>query len=207
MFYNCSSLTRLDLSNFNAPNVTSMDYMFSGCTALKSLNLSHFNAPIVKNLSRLFENLKFLEDLNLNYFNAPNAMSMANMFDGCSSLTSLDLSNFNANNVSDISYMFNYCRQLKSIDLRGFTNVVYAEKVFFKCSSLETIYSGNWSPQTSGSMFSGCSKLVGGRGTKIGQNHYGYDANGKPLYYTCPSNGSAAHIDGGKDNPGLFTAK
>ena len=32
MFYGCSSLKKLNLSNFNTNNVTDMDYMFSECS-------------------------------------------------------------------------------------------------------------------------------------------------------------------------------
>ena len=35
MFYDCKSLTNLDLSNFNTQNVTNMGEMFSGCNSLK----------------------------------------------------------------------------------------------------------------------------------------------------------------------------
>jgi hypothetical protein len=56
-------------------------------------------------------------------------------------------------------------------------------------------------------MFTSCDNLVGGQGTKIGENIYGYDKYGYPLYYTCPLDSRAAHIDGGRSNPGLFTAK
>ena len=38
MFYNCSSLDSLNLSNFNTPNVTDMSYMFYNCSSLDSLN-------------------------------------------------------------------------------------------------------------------------------------------------------------------------
>ena len=46
-------------------------------------------------------------------------------------------------------------------------------------------------------------------------NIYGYDEFGNPLYYEVKTGNSwssvddsiYAHIDGGKDNPGLFTAK
>ena len=38
MFYNCSSLTSLNLSNFNTNNVNYMGGMFSGCSSLTSLN-------------------------------------------------------------------------------------------------------------------------------------------------------------------------
>ena len=34
MFYECNSLTNIDLSNFNTQNVTHMSYMFYGCNSL-----------------------------------------------------------------------------------------------------------------------------------------------------------------------------
>ena len=43
LFYNCSSLTNLDLSNFNTQNVTKIQCMFYGCSSLTNLNLSNFN--------------------------------------------------------------------------------------------------------------------------------------------------------------------
>ena len=36
MFFNCISLISLDLSNFNAQNVTDMSYMFFNCRSLIS---------------------------------------------------------------------------------------------------------------------------------------------------------------------------
>ena len=47
MFYNCSSLKELNLSNFNTKNVTNMSYMFGYCSSLKELNLSNFNTSKV----------------------------------------------------------------------------------------------------------------------------------------------------------------
>ena len=43
MFYDCSSLTSLNLSNFNTNNVTDMSGMFYECSSLASLNLFNFN--------------------------------------------------------------------------------------------------------------------------------------------------------------------
>ena len=94
MFYNCSSLTSLDVSSFNTSNVMFMHYMFNNCSALTSLDLSNFNTT----------NVKFM-----NY-----------MFNNCSSLTSLDLSSFNTAKVTDMSYMFNSCYALTSLDLSSF---------------------------------------------------------------------------------------
>ena len=40
MFYRCSALTSLDLSNFNTKNVTDMSYMFCSCSALTTIFVS-----------------------------------------------------------------------------------------------------------------------------------------------------------------------
>ena len=40
MFANCSSLKILDLSSFNTPLVTNMEYMFSGCSNLRTIYVS-----------------------------------------------------------------------------------------------------------------------------------------------------------------------
>lgn len=37
MFYDCSNLGKLDLTNFNSSNVTDMSFMFYGCINLMSL--------------------------------------------------------------------------------------------------------------------------------------------------------------------------
>ena len=39
MFSNCSSLTSLNLSNFNTNNVTYMDAMFYNCSSLTKNNI------------------------------------------------------------------------------------------------------------------------------------------------------------------------
>ena len=43
MFYNCQSLTSLDLSSFDTKNVTNMYCMFYNCQSLASLDLSSFD--------------------------------------------------------------------------------------------------------------------------------------------------------------------
>ena len=43
MFYNCKSLTNLNLDYFNTQNVNDMERMFNGCSSLININLSNFN--------------------------------------------------------------------------------------------------------------------------------------------------------------------
>ena len=47
MFYNCSSLSELNLTNFVSNYAKNMEYIFSGCSSLKELNLSSFNTENV----------------------------------------------------------------------------------------------------------------------------------------------------------------
>ena len=54
MFYGCSSLTNIDLSNFNTNNVTNMSGMFYKCSSLKEINLSNFNTNNVTDMYDTF---------------------------------------------------------------------------------------------------------------------------------------------------------
>ena len=55
MFYNCSSLTQLDLYNFNTNNVIDVSNMFYSCTSLISLNIASFNLLGVDSYSMMFD--------------------------------------------------------------------------------------------------------------------------------------------------------
>ena len=87
MFSQCHSLKNLNLSSFDASNITNMFDMISYCTSLKNLNLSSFNTSKVKN--------------------------MRGMFYKCTSLENLDLSSFNTNEVTNMYCMFAFCYSLK----------------------------------------------------------------------------------------------
>ena len=54
MFYNCSSLTSLDVTHFNTAKVTDMSSMFYNCSSLTSLDVTHFNTAKVTNMSFMF---------------------------------------------------------------------------------------------------------------------------------------------------------
>ena len=138
MFSNCSSLISLDLSNVNTNNVTDMNGMFSDCSSLISLDLSNFNTNNVTNMSNMFSSCSSLSSLDLSNFNTSNVDEMRGMFSRCSSLTSLDLSNFNTNNVIEMSYMFSECNSLTSLIINNFSNnkLLYLINMFSNCSSL-----------------------------------------------------------------------
>ena len=86
IFFRCSSLTNLDLSNFNTNNVVNMEGMLSECSSLTNLDLSNYNTNKVTNIGGMFSECSSLKNIDLSNFNAINVTDMICMFDGCSSL-------------------------------------------------------------------------------------------------------------------------
>ena len=168
MFYNCTSLTDLDVSNFNTGKVTDMSQMFDGCEALKKLDVSNFNTANVTDMHRMFFGCITLDCLDLSNFNTANVTEMYSMFEGCAALTGIELSSFNTKKVTDMIYMFYGCEALKSLDLSSFNtaNVTDMNSMFYGCKNLTTIYvkrfdvSGN---ANTGNMFADCTSLVGAK--------------------------------------------
>ena len=53
MFYQCTNLTSVDVSNWDTKNVAIMSYMFQNCNNLPSLDLSNFNTSKVTNMQSM----------------------------------------------------------------------------------------------------------------------------------------------------------
>ena len=165
MFYECRSLTNLDLSSFNTANVTNMGYMFGDCYSLTNLDLSSFNTANVEYMGFMFGNCYSLTSLDLSSFNTVNVTNMAAMFRGCSGLTSLDLSIFNTANVKFTYEMFYGCSSLTSLDLSSFNtaNVTGMGYMFYNCSGLTSLDLSSFNTENVTSMsymFCGCTALT-----------------------------------------------
>ena len=191
MFYK-SQATTLDLSNFDTSIVKNMSYMFIDSQAT-TLDVSNFNTSKVTNMSYMFWNSKSTM-LDVSNFNTSNVTNMSYMF-YYSQATTLDVSNFNTSNVTNMSYMF-YYSQATTLDVSNFntskvTNMSY---MFSSSTNLKTIYVSNKfntdKVTSSTYMFYGCTKLIGGAGTKYNSSYV---------------DKTYAHIDGGTSSPGYFT--
>mgnify|MGYP002677766924 CR=1 FL=1 len=118
MFFNCSSLTSLDVTHFNTENVTNMNRMFGYCSSLTSLDVTHFNTAKVTNMNSMFECCSSLTSLDVTYFNTANVTGMNNMFYSCSALTTIYASdNFVTDKVEYSYNMFYDCTSLKGTTL------------------------------------------------------------------------------------------
>jgi len=193
MFSN-SKATTLDVSNFNTSNVTNMSYMFSDSQAT-TLDVSNFDTSKVTTMGYMFYKSK-ATTLDVSNFDTSKVTTMDYMFMN-SAVTTLDVSNFNTSNVTNMSYMFSDSKAT-TLDVSNFntsnvTNMLY---MFYGSTNLKTIYGSSKFVTTavtsSTGMFSRCTNLVGGAGTK-------YDSTKTDKTY--------ARIDGGTSNPGYFTAK
>ena len=163
-----SKVTTLDVSNFDTSNVTNMNNMFAYSQAT-TLDVSNFDTSKVTNMSYMFSDSK-ATTLDVSNFDTSKVTNMGYMFSD-SKATTLDVSNFDTSNVTDMGYMFYNSTNLKTIYV---SNKFNTDKV---------TYSTN--------MFSGCTNLVGGAGTK-------YDSTKIDKTY--------ARIDGGTSSPGYFTS-
>jgi hypothetical protein len=145
MFYNCKSLTSLDLKTFDTHNVLSMSYMFFGCNNLTYLNVSNFDMHSVWTMLGMFSSCKGLTHIDVSKFNTENVKSMQAVFQRCENLSSLDLSGFNTLKVEDIACMFASCKSLTSLDLSNFDTqlVNQSTSLFSGCQKLEAIYLGD----------------------------------------------------------------
>ncbi len=139
MFYGCSALTTLDVSNFDTKNVTNMSNMFHWCLALTTLDVSNFDTKNVTNMRGMFYNCHALTTLNVSNFDTQNVTNMSNMFSVCSALTTLDVSNFDTKNVTDMSWMFSFNPALTTIyasDKFVTTACEEDENMFAECANL-----------------------------------------------------------------------
>ena len=196
-FSYCRNLTNIrNIENLSTFRLTDMSHMFQECNSLVNLDVSGFDTSSVTTMTQMFDGCGKLSSLNVSGWDTSNVTLMNVMFRGCSSLSSLDVSNWNISNVSYMNLMFDGCNSLTNLNLSNWdtANVRNMYRVFHGCSALQQIYASSLfvtdNISNSDLMFSGCSSLVGGAGTKYDNAHTG---------------GEYARIDGGPDSPGYFT--
>ena len=92
--------------------------MFSDCSTLSSLDLSNFNTAIVSDMSLMFASCSTLSSLDLSNFNTEQVRDMSYMFSRCSALTTIYASDkFVTSKVQSGEYMFSACKNLKGTRL------------------------------------------------------------------------------------------
>lgn len=118
MFHQCfiigSSVTSLDLSDWDVSNVVRFNEMFSECHTLETIDLSNWDTSTAWTMEEMFSgcfNLRTIigiEDFDFSSFVAGSNGTLDGMFKECQSLQTLDLSNWNVDNVGGFYSMFEY---------------------------------------------------------------------------------------------------
>ncbi len=196
MFRHCSGLTSFDINYFDTSAVTDMSDMFRDCTVLTALNMSDLDTGNVTTMREMFRECNVLEDLDVSGWDTSKVEDFGYMFDDCKALENVDVSHFDTSSATDLQYMFYYCSALTELDFSSWDtqNVTNMSDMFYQDTKLTTIYSDDamfvtTNVTSSGSMFLGCTSLVGGNGT---------------AYSSSAINCSMAHVDT-EENPGYFT--
>ena len=160
MFTGCSSITEMDLSEFDISQVIDMDCMFQGCTSLTSLRMSNYISSRLTDLRSLFEGCSKLTFIDLSNFRTAGVAEMQRMFYGCTNLKFINLINFSTNSLSIHDDMFNnlpsnfyvcipngnrlITDQIKTNNYRSQTTQVNYICIEFCDDEIELIYNGTY---------------------------------------------------------------
>lgn len=115
IFTGCSSLTYVNLDNFNFGNSSSLDSLFSRCTSLKTINLNNVNTEKITTFYNMFSHCSSLETINLNSFNTENVSIFYNMFYNCTSLKTINIGVWDMNSAFSVNGIFGNCQSLTNI--------------------------------------------------------------------------------------------
>jgi len=120
MFNNLQNIIEIDLSNFDASEVITMEWMFYYCKNLEKINFGNINTSSVEKMNKLFYKCEKLISIDLSNFDTSKVNNMEWMFADCINLKYLDLSNFDTLNLIDMSEMFYNCQSLIYLNLNSF---------------------------------------------------------------------------------------
>ena len=105
MFFRCSKLKELDLTNFDTSKVTNLGQIVRDCYALDTIDVSSFDTSKVTDMRYAFSDNNMTK-LDLSTFETSSVTYMNNMFQLTGKLVYLDISNFNMDKVTNYNEMF-----------------------------------------------------------------------------------------------------
>ncbi len=175
LFYNFRGLKSIKFNGlFNTENVINLDSIFKYCTSISEIDLSDFDTRNVTNMGNMFCMFDNSNGQNIENkltkitfgpnFVTKNVVSMAQMFVACTHITELDISNWDTSNVQNMDSVFANCYSLSKIDVSKWnTSSVTTMQWLFMGTSIQTLNLTNWNTSNVTSMycmFSSCSKLT-----------------------------------------------
>lgn len=120
MFYNCCSLSELDVSRISTGRAEDMSWMFFACSELQNINVSKLHTWNAKNMRAMFAFCTNIQTLDLKKWKTGKVVDMSLMFSCCYSLENVNVSNFDTRNVTNMDAMFESCNSLEELDISSF---------------------------------------------------------------------------------------
>lgn len=121
VFYDCRSLTSIDVSKWVTSKATRMRKMFNGCFSLTSLDVSNFDTSNVTDMGGMFEDLNSLQKLDISNFDTRKVTLIGGNygFISSNSLLILDMSgdNFTFENVKNFGRYIASTPKLRTLKL------------------------------------------------------------------------------------------
>ena len=126
--------------NLNTSKVTNMRGVFFECISLNKLDLSNWDTSMVDNAQSMFGYCA-IEQLDLNNWRTSNFVNCSSMFAFCHNLKKLDISNWDTSKLIDARSLFHECLHLEELDLSSWDvpKVTSFGGIFQRCNSLRTL--------------------------------------------------------------------
>ena len=142
MFWNCNSLSNINIENWDTSKVTDMSSLFRNCYELSNINIGNWDVSKVEDMSYMFENTKKIGNIDLSNWNTSNVADMRYMFyNDTSNIETIKLTNWVTEKVTNMSYMFYGNNNLKELYLNNmvFSQVSSYENMFLNAKSGITV--------------------------------------------------------------------
>ena len=166
IFNDCEKLSNINVSNWNASNVTSTEKAFANNFLLKSLDLSNWDMSNCENSQMMFYSDTALTSIgNTSNWNVSKITTTHSMFEGCSKLQSLNTSKWVFSNLTNADSMFSNCQVLTKLDTSnwGMGKVIYFGFLFNNCYALTSLNVSKWDTSNANifnAMFNECVNLT-----------------------------------------------
>ena len=199
-FYNCQSLTSLDLSNWDVSNVDTMNIdlstalaIFENASGLTELNISGWGNHKTSNFRAIFNGCESLETIiGIEDFITSGVTRSDFIFRNCKSLPWIDGSNWDTTNITNPQGFFQNCESLSgitNIENLNWSNADNFNRFFNNCQKLPSLDLSDWDISSSTDlreMFSNCEEL-----TELNLSGWTFDNKlistsfGDGIFYNC----------------------
>lgn len=165
-FRACTSLTFLDLRNWDVSLATGFLRFTSGCTGLTSLNLNGWIMTNCTTISRMVEICTSLTSLDTGNWTFGSSMTNAAGFaENCYLLTTFDVTSWDMSNVTTLAAFVRRCFDLTTINVSGWDvgSVTTFAEFASECNDLLTLDVSSWDMSSATSTYRlarNCTSLV-----------------------------------------------